>query len=699
MIFTRLALKLAPRNLWRDRFGTACAIIGVALGVAIVNTVLVLDVNTRRTEARAWQTNPDLAVDRSRTIEIRAVRDAPVGQIEPAATPSEDAQEETHEDYQVMRSAIRLGSLTAWLVGAFIVFFTFGIVVERRKREVALLRSLGARARDVAGVLALEALIVGTIGAVLGYWLTYPLSILAATAGITTTGRSTIEWLWFPRRTLAAVAAIGGLTALLGVVKPMRDLLRLDVPQTLRPRFLDPAGDVAALRRQRIGLGYVALPFAALLYILIRPFFRETLPSLAFFVFEGAAVCFGFVSMIVWVPALVRRVGSGFARLLPRGPAAERLLTIRRVELAGHEMSWSVSGIMLVFGLLLALHISTHALKEEVRTWADDAIRPYAYVFTDRGRFRIPEAYFDELPKAVVRARFSGRTPWPNPAYAVHGAELAALARAAGREDLAVIAARLGPGRAVVSTMLARRLGVGEGDAIEIVGAERTGRLDVVAVTDDVGYVPMIGPYRQSRTYALLDAADFDLLGSFAAPIGAAHAMVDRGLDEAAWFERLARFRRLRAVRTEVGTRFERLRREETDRDFAIFDVILAFTTALAGIGIANNMMLSAHGRRREIALYRVLGMTGKQVRRLFTMEGAFIGVLGGVLAVGLGVPLGYATIGALGVVSAFDVHFALPASYPLWTIAGSFLVAVCASMYPAFRASNTSSAESVHYE
>ena len=40
--------KLAARNLLSDRFGTLCAIVGVALGTATVDTILVLDVNTER---------------------------------------------------------------------------------------------------------------------------------------------------------------------------------------------------------------------------------------------------------------------------------------------------------------------------------------------------------------------------------------------------------------------------------------------------------------------------------------------------------------------------------------------------------------------------------------------------------------------------------------------------------------------------
>ena len=60
---------------------------------------------------------------------------------------------------------------------------------------------------------------------------------------------------------------------------------------------------------------------------------------------------------------------------------------------------------------------------------------------------------------------------------------------------------------------------------------------------------------------------------------------------------------------------------------------------------------------------------------------------------------LGFAAIGALKAVSAFEVDFALPPRYVLFTIAGSVVVAVLASLYPASRAAREGAAESVHYE
>ena len=692
-LFSAMVRLLGARNLRADRFGTIAAILGVAMGTATVSVVVVLDVNTVNAESASWSSNPD--ADRMPdTITLTGARagGAPVA--------PKSAKEETHEDYQVMRSAIRLGSLSAFLVGALIVFFTFGVVVDRRKREVALLRSLGALPQQVAAIFVREALLIGLVGAALGFVATIPMAWLAAKAGITTTGRARIAMarLVFPWGKMAVIALVGALMALLGVLRPARDVLRLDVPQTLRPRFLEREGPKALAQRTR-GITLVTLPFAMLVYLLMRPFFRNALPSLTFFVIEAAFVCVAFLATLMLVPDLVQRLGGLLVRSLPRGPAAERLLTQRRVELMGHELAWSVSGVMLVFSLLLALHISTHALKREVEIWADGAIGNDLFVVPSLPKERV-DAAFASLPPDELVVHFSTRTPWPNAVHAVVSSELVALAKTRGRPELVAMAERLGPGKIILSKMMARRYRVQAGESIDLSGRGGSRRLTIVGVTDDIGYTPQVGPYRNSKTYGVLDAADEALIAPYVQPVGA--VMVVAGAQRPAvqrWSAQVARDRSLRRLNLTSGAAFKRSRVRETDRDFVIFDLILALTSILAAVGIANQMVLSVHGRQREIALYRVLGMMPRQVRRLILMEGAFLGLLGGGLAALLGVPLGYASIGALRSVSAFEVEFQLPVSYVLVTIVGSVMIALLASIHPAARAARIDSAESVHYE
>ncbi|WP_437936874.1 FtsX-like permease family protein [Sorangium sp. So ce341] len=699
-LFQPLVRILALRNLRADRFGAMAALLGVALGTATVNVVLILDVGTRAVEARSFVTNPDLPVFTEQTVALRGLR--PDGEVIAAA----DAQEETHEDYEIMRSAIRLGSLSAFLVGALIVFFTFNVAVERRRREIALLRSAGALPPQVAAVFVLEALLLGVGGAALGLLGSIPLAYLAAKAGITTTGRARIPLyaIRLPWSAMLLVSGTGALTALLGVLRPVRDALRVDIARALRPRFLEGG---AEQRRRLRGITLLALPFMVLVYGLLRPFFRDSVPMLAFFVVEAGLVCAAFLAAIVFVPDLVARLGALAVRLAPRRWAAERLLLRRRVEHSGHELAWSVGGVMMVFALLLALHIATAALKQEVSAWAGRALAPYAFLYPDEPLGHA-QRLLPSLPPRLVAARFSSRTPWPNVVYAVPGDELLALAEATGRAESIAVARSFGPGKAIVSTMMARRFGVGVGDQLEVSGSAGERRFEVVGVTDDLGYVHAPGAYRNLRTYAVIDAADFTVISPYALAIGHTVALADPvtgaeaakgGAATPPWGELLADAPRARDVRMQTGVEIEAVRRKATGRDFVIFDMILGFTTVLAAIGVANQMVLALHARRRELALHRVLGMTAGQVRRMVLMEGALVGALGGALAVLLGVPLGSAALGALRTVSSFEVEFHIPPEYGVMTALGATAVALFASLYPARSAGRSNAAESVQYE
>jgi putative ABC transport system permease protein len=690
LLFDAFVRLLSWRNLSGDRFGTLAAILGVALGTATVDVVLVLDVNTVAVESSNWSTNPAMHTQPD-TIGFVGLRNG-------VPVDPESAKQATHEDYEVMRSAIRLGSLAAFLVGALIVFFTFGVFVDRRRREVALLRSLGALPRQVAAVFVREAAIVGVVGAALGLVASVPMAFVAAAIGMSTTGRARLSpgALTHPWKWMVVFAAVGALTALLGVLRPVRDVLRLDVARALRPRFL--ADEAQRASRRTRGMTLIALPFATLVYLLMRPFFRQALPSLTFFVIEAALVCVAFILTLVLVPELVRVLGGAAVRLLPTGPAAERLLTQRRIERMGHELAWSVSGVMMVFALLLALHIATGGLKRELVVWSNDALSDELFMLAE-GMGGRADLALESLPKSEVALVMSGRTPWPTAVEAVDPGELAAFAEANQRPELFAIARRLGPEKMILSRMMARRYRVGEGDQVELSGRAGTRRFDVVGVTDGIGFTPVSMPYRSAKTYAVIDVADMDVIAPYAEPFGsvavvanASHPAVQQ------WLAKLPRDKG-HGLRFVESSWYRWTRNKQSVEDFVIFDMILALTSVLAAIGIANQLVLSVRGRRRELALYRVLGMTSSQVQRLVVLEGGFIGLVGGALAVMLGVPLGFAAIGALKAVSAFQVEFHLPLHYVLFTLVGSVMIAVVSSLYPAAQAARADAAESVHYE
>jgi len=86
-------------------------------------------------------------------------------------TGEEQAEQETRdtqEELGFLRTALLIFGGIAVFVGAFVIANTFSITIAQRLRELALLRTLGASRRQILRAVLLEALVVGTLAALLG---------------------------------------------------------------------------------------------------------------------------------------------------------------------------------------------------------------------------------------------------------------------------------------------------------------------------------------------------------------------------------------------------------------------------------------------------------------------------------------------------------------------------------------------------
>lgn len=110
----------------------------------------------------------------------------------------------------------------------------------------------------------------------------------------------------------------------------------------------------------------------------------------------------------------------------------------------------------------------------------------------------------------------------------------------------------------------------------------------------------------------------------------------------------------------------------------------------VAGVGIANVMVISVLERRGEIGVRRALGATKRHIRMQFVLESMLLALLGGVLGIVVG-----ATI--VGGYAAFqDWELDIPAEWILAGVGASLLVGAAAGLYPAARAARMDPADAV---
>ncbi len=66
--------------------------------------------------------------------------------------------------------------------------------------------------------------------------------------------------------------------------------------------------------------------------------------------------------------------------------------------------------------------------------------------------------------------------------------------------------------------------------------------------------------------------------------------------------------------------------------------IFLFFTFIISIVGISNTMLMSVSERTNEIAMLKTLGYTNKYIRKLFTLEGTIIGIIGIIVGFVLGI-------------------------------------------------------------
>lgn len=134
----------------------------------------------------------------------------------------------------------------------------------------------------------------------------------------------------------------------------------------------------------------------------------------------------------------------------------------------------------------------------------------------------------------------------------------------------------------------------------------------------------------------------------------------------------------------------------------AVLGGIGAVSLFVAAIGIANTMMMSIYERTKEIGVIKVLGCSLKNIKQMFLLEAAFIGLIGGAA----GNILSFLMSGAINFVTGHGAAMGFDGdiSYiPLWLVFLSMgfamLVGIVAGYFPALRAMKLSPLAAIRNE
>ena len=526
-------------------------------------------------------------------------------------------------------------AVIALIVGSFIIYNTFSIIVAQRTREMALFRAVGASRRQVLGSVLLESIIVGLVasllGLVAGIGVAAGLKSLLAGFGLDVPAGSLVV-----STTTVIVALVAGtVVCVASALFPARRASKVPPLAAIRDLSVDRSGR----SRVRIvaGILITGLGVAVLFYGL-----WGNSDNALVLVGLGALLVIVGVAVLgpVFSAPMARLIGAPVTRL--RGVPGR--LARENATRNPTRTATTASALMIGVALVGFIAILANSIKESIATTVDQAFTGDFVV--DSGTFGfggLPPELADRLNEVPEVEVASGVRLVPMEVEGTGTFVVAVDPETIGElVDVGFVEggyADLDATSIAVFDETAKDEGLSVGDPVPVRFAD-TGEqeLTVGAIyTED----DLAGQYLISHAVAEANVAtqfDFQVYVNVApgVPIETARAAVQQVVDDYPTAELQDR------------TEFKEAQAAQIDPILGLIYVLLAFSVIIAMFGIANTLALSIFERTRELGLLRAVGMTRPQLRSTVRWESVIISLLGTLLGLVIGVFFGWSLVTAL---------------------------------------------------
>ncbi|TWP33759.1 FtsX-like permease family protein [Leekyejoonella antrihumi] len=563
------------------------------------------------------------------------------------------------------------------IVGTFIIYNTFSMIVAQRVREMALLRAIGTSRRQLTRAVLLEAFVVGLVGSAVG--LGAGVGIAAALQALTASSGLPQGSLMLGVSPVVACLLVGVVVTMVSAYAPARRASQVSPVEAMRESQTD--GQASILVRTLI-----AAVLAAIAAVLVAVGASGQGGNAATTVGIGA-MC-GIIAVVLGAPALAGPVVGLLGRIFaaPFG----KIGRLARTNAMRNRRRTAATAFALTLGLMLVAVIGTlgSSFKGSIDHAVDAGLNANLVITDSQGVLR------PQIAQQVAKVDGIASVVRISPVAAtVDGKQVGGSAAHGDLESvtpytmLGGASSTIPPNGIIVSSKTSADKGWHRGDTVTFTSL--AGATVPVTVTGVYRDAQLLGPWQ------LGEAAYQKLVPKPLQQDSFVLVKTEPGVSQDAVQARIGDVTDgYLTVKVQNRAEFKGQQSSQIDTMLTVLYAMLGLALVIAVLGIVNTLALSVVERKREIGMLRAVGMARAQVRRTIYLESFLIAVFGALLGMVIGVFFGW------GLARTFRqwglTTIVLPWNLIAITMAGAAVAGVLAALWPAIRAARTKPLEAI---
>lgn len=591
---------------------------------------------------------------------------------------------------QLTDISLYLASGLSFTTAVFIALSVFLMNVSERRRQLSILRAIGATRGQVIAIVCGEAALLGIVGTLFGL----PVGVYGG--DFVTRAMGAVLQVALP--TTASIpqafllgAIIGPLVCVLGAWYPARRASQISPLEGMRP--------VVTLEPQR---GHAKMTWAgifgtALTCLMMGGALAKVIPSW----WAVVAVVVALISLVFFLPVVLLPGVTLLAWPLRRLLSVEGEMSERLVLRHSGRSALTIGVLFMAVAAGMALSNAVFSVSNDIRSWqritmpADFLVRVLQFDLSGQDPASMPETMREQIA-ALPGLRAVEGVKVTKVEAAGQDAVLAARDFSVYKElplalvdaDPSEVVRRLDEGEAVIGAVLANKAKLHPGDTFEAVAGSGQHKLRVAALANE---------YIAGGSTIYLDNKFAEKWFTFR---GYDSFLVQAKKGEAELLA--AELKKLADEHGVIVMSYAELQEKldaMTNGATAGLWVMLSLGLLVGALGVVNTLIMNISEQTRELGMLRAIGMARFQIMKTVLGQAAFIGLLGVATGAMTGLVLARSFNFCLGYLFGHPVAFAMRPEFALSLLSMAVVIVFLAALYPAGRAARLNPIQAMRQE